>query len=87
MIRSAHCRQVQKKPAYVLAEVEITDPPAFPACLAKVPETIKPYNSRLIALGKPVPKDGPAPQGTLAIVALNSLEDAESGTAHRPTRR
>ncbi len=41
--------QGQKKPAYVVAEVEVTDPPAYQAYLKKAVESFKPYGAHLIA--------------------------------------
>src|ERR1022692_2995276 len=69
--------QATKKPAYVIAEVEVTDAPAFQAYGAKVPDTLKPYNARIVVRGKPESKEGTAPQGNIVMVAFDSLADAE----------
>lgn len=69
--------QVGKKPAYVIAEVEVTDPPAFQAYAAKVPDTLKPYNAHTIVRGKAEAKEGAPPQGNVVILAFDSLADAE----------
>ena len=42
-----------KKPAYVIADVAVTDPAGFQAYATKVPETLKPYNARIVVRGKP----------------------------------
>jgi uncharacterized protein (DUF1330 family) len=49
--------QGAKKPAYVIVDVEVTDPAAFAAYAAKVPDTLKTYNGRVIVRGKPRPKE------------------------------
>jgi uncharacterized protein (DUF1330 family) len=66
-----------KTPAYIIGDVVVTDGPAYQAYAAKVPETLKPYNGRIVVRGKPVPKEGAAPQGTIVMVAFDSLADAE----------
>jgi uncharacterized protein (DUF1330 family) len=66
-----------KKPAYVVADVAVTDPAGFQAYAAKVPETLKPYNARIIVRGKPEGREGAAPQGNIVIIAFDSLADAE----------
>jgi uncharacterized protein (DUF1330 family) len=76
--------QGAKKPAYVIANVEITDQAAFAAYAAKVPDTLKPYNGRTLVRGNPVPKEGAVPQGTTVLIAFDSLADAEKWYATPP---
>jgi len=66
-----------KKPAYVIAEVEVTDAPAYQAYAAKASDTLKPYHARFLVRGKPESKEGAAPQGNIVMVAFDSLADAE----------
>ena len=66
-----------EKPAYVIAEVEITDPAAFQEYVAKAVPTLAEYNARLIARSHPNRKEGTAPVGEIVIVAFSSLADAE----------
>ena len=65
------------KPAYVIAEVEITDAAVFQEYVAKAVPTLAAYNARIIARGKPVSKEGTAPVGEIVIVAFDSMEDAQ----------
>jgi uncharacterized protein (DUF1330 family) len=74
---SALQAQAVKKPAFFIADIDITDPAAFQAYAAKVPDTLKPYNARVIVRGKPLPKEGAAPQGTIVVIAFDSLADLE----------
>ena len=69
--------QAGKAPAYAVAEIEVTDPPAYQAYLGKAIESLKPYNARIITRAKPVAKEGPAPQGNVVITRFDSLADAE----------
>lgn len=76
--------QTGKKPAYIIADVQVTDQTAFAAYVAKVPETLKPYNGRIIVRSKPIPKEGAAPQGGIVVIAFDSLADAEKWYATPP---
>ena|ERR1700722_7447329 len=69
--------QGAKKPAYIVAEVEVTDPPAFQAYAAKVPDTLKPYNARTLVRGKPEVKEGEPAKGSVVILAFDSMDDAQ----------
>jgi hypothetical protein len=53
----------EKKPAYLVAEVEVTDQVAFQAYLKRAMETLKPYNVRVISNSKPDVKEGTPAQG------------------------
>ena len=69
--------QSGKAPGYAIAEIEVTDPPAYQAYLGKAIESLKPYNAKIIVRTKPEAKEGPAPQGNLVITRFDSLADAE----------
>ena len=69
--------QAGKAPAYAIAEIEVTDPPAYQAYLAKAIDSLKPYNAKIIVRAKPDAKEGPAPQGNVVITRFDSLADAE----------
>jgi uncharacterized protein (DUF1330 family) len=66
-----------KRPAYVIAEVEVTDPAVFQDYVAKAGPTLAGYNARLIVRSKAHRKEGTAPVGDIVIVAFDSLADAE----------
>jgi uncharacterized protein (DUF1330 family) len=69
--------QAGKAPAYAIAKIEVTDPPAYQAYLAKAIDSLKPYNAKIIVRAKPDAKEGPAPQGNVVITRFDSLADAE----------
>jgi uncharacterized protein (DUF1330 family) len=68
--------QSEKKPAYVVAEIDVTDPQAFQAYAAKVPATLAPYRGRYIVRGKAEGKEGEPPHGVIVVLAFDSLADA-----------
>jgi uncharacterized protein (DUF1330 family) len=69
--------QATNKSAYIIADVDITDPVGYQAYAAKVPPTLKAYNGRIIVRGKPSPKEGATPQGIIVMLEFDSLADAE----------
>jgi len=69
--------QAGKKPGYVVAEVEVIDPPAFQAYAAKATEAIKAAGGRVLARGKGVAKEGDPLHGDIVILAFDSMADAE----------
>jgi len=62
-----------KRPAYVIAEVEITDAAVFQEYVSKAVPTLAAANAR----SKPYSKEGTAPVGEIVIVAFESLADAQ----------
>ncbi|MFI4949052.1 MAG: DUF1330 domain-containing protein [Alphaproteobacteria bacterium] len=66
-----------KTPAYVIAEVEVTDPATFGDYAAKAGPTLAAYNARLLTRGKAHAKEGPAPAGNIVVIEFDSLADAE----------
>ena len=66
-----------KRPAYVIAEVEVTDPAVFQEYVAKAVPTLAAYNARMIVRGKPRAKEGTQPVGDIVVLEFDSLEDAE----------
>jgi uncharacterized protein (DUF1330 family) len=69
--------QEAKKSAYLIADVVISDQAAYKAYAAKVPETLKPYNGRIVVRGTPTAKEGAPPQGIIVVIEFASLADAE----------
>ena len=74
---SALHAQTSGKPAYIIADVDISDLAAYQAYGAKVPPTLKAYNGRIVVRGKPIPKEGATPQGIIVMLEFDSLADAE----------
>ena len=66
-----------KHPAYVTAEVGITDPNAFKDYVAKAVPTLVEYNARFVARSQAHSKEGTAPVGEIVVLGFDSLGDAE----------
>jgi uncharacterized protein (DUF1330 family) len=69
--------QSTQKAAYLVADVDISDKDAYRAYAAKVPDTLKPYNGRIIVRGAPISKEGAAPQGIIVMLMFDSLDNAQ----------
>jgi uncharacterized protein (DUF1330 family) len=73
-----------KKPGYVIAEVQITDQAPFDAYGKKAAETLKAANAHVLVRGKGEAKEGAPPQGTVYVIAFDSLADAEKWYSQPP---
>ncbi len=68
-----------KPPAYLLAEVQVTDPNTWKQYIAALPGTLAPYKTRTLARANPVALDNSAPPaGSLVIIAFNNMEDVKA---------
>lgn len=71
-----HAQQVKTPPAYIIAEVEVTDPAGMQKYGAKVPETLAPFNHQyLVRGGKTQALEGEPPKHIVEI-AFDSAEKA-----------
>jgi uncharacterized protein (DUF1330 family) len=73
-----------KRPAFVIAEVEITDAAVFQEYVSRAVPTLAAANARIIARSEPISKEGTAPVGEIVIVAFESLEDAQRWYSNAP---
>ena len=70
--------QGNAKPAYLIAEVEVTDQDAYRQYAQQVPATLAPYNAQfLVRGGKADAKEGAPPAGRVVVIRFDSLADAE----------
>ena len=75
--RTIHAQQPKTPPAYVVAEVEVTDPAGMQKYGAQVPATLTPFNHHyVIRSGKFQPLEGEAPKGGLVVIAFDSADKA-----------
>ena len=66
-------------PAYLIAEVQVTDPDGFKQYLAALPATLAPYNVKTLTRAKPVAVDASTPpDGSYVILAFNSMDDLKA---------
>ena len=76
--RAIHAQQVKALPAYVIAEVDITDPTTFQKYSTQVPGTLMPFGGHyIIRRGKTQSIEGDAPKG-IVVIAFDSMEKAQS---------
>jgi hypothetical protein len=67
-------QQVRTPPAYVVAELDVTDPATYQKYSAKVPETLAPFNGHFIVRGGKIQAvEGVAPK-RLVVIAFDSAE-------------
>jgi uncharacterized protein (DUF1330 family) len=65
--------------AYVIAEIDITDPETYKEYQTRVPQTVKQYGGRfLVRGGKVVPKDGGWAPKRVIVIEFPSLEAAQT---------
>jgi uncharacterized protein (DUF1330 family) len=63
-----HAQQVKVAPGYIIAEVEVTDPATIQTYVAKLPETLAPFNHHYIVRGgKTRSLEGEPPKGIVII--------------------
>jgi uncharacterized protein (DUF1330 family) len=71
--------QTAVPPAYVLAEVQVTDPDTFKQYLAALPGTLAPYKVRTLTRSPAVALDSSQPPaGSLVILGFNSMDDVKA---------
>lgn len=68
--------QTAPHPAYVLAEVHVTDPAGFGEYVKQLPATLAPYHAKTLVRGLADTKEGASPDGNVVILAFDSLKDA-----------
>jgi uncharacterized protein (DUF1330 family) len=71
-----HAQQVKTPPAYLIADVDVTDAATFQKYADKVPATLAPYNAQyLVRGGKTQALEGEAPK-RVVVIAFASAEKA-----------
>jgi uncharacterized protein (DUF1330 family) len=68
--------QTAAHPAYVYAEVHVTDPAGFSEYVKRLPETLAPYHAKTLVRGLADTREGAPPGGSVVILAFDSLKDA-----------
>ena len=71
--------QTAVPPAYLIAEVQVTDPDTWKQYVAALPGTLAPYKVRTLVRANPVAIDSSTPPaGTLVVLAFNSMDDVKA---------
>jgi uncharacterized protein (DUF1330 family) len=65
-------------PAYLIAEIRVTDPEAYKEYVTKVPAGMEPYGARfLVRGGKTESLEGAEPAGRVAVLQFRSMAEAK----------
>jgi uncharacterized protein (DUF1330 family) len=65
--------------AYLIAEVQVTDPDGWKQYLAALPATLAPFHEKTLARSPAVALDTSTPSsGAVAILAFNSMDDLKA---------
>ena len=71
--------QTAVPPAYLIAEVQVTDPDGWKQYLAALPGTMAPFHEKTLARSPAVALDASTPpSGAVAILAFNSMDDLKA---------
>ena len=74
---STAIRAQQAPPAYLIAEVNVTDAATFKDYASQVPGTFAPFGGKyLVRAGKVTPLEGEAPKGNVVVIAFDSVQKA-----------
>lgn len=77
--RAIHAQQPKTAPGYIIAEVEVTDPPALKEYAAKVPQIIASYGGHYVVRGgKAEALEGEAPKSFVVVIGFDSVEKARA---------
>jgi uncharacterized protein (DUF1330 family) len=93
-VTAIHAQQAKVPPAYVIAEVEVTDLTTMQKYGEKVPETLAPFNHRYVVRSNKIQAlEGEPPKGGVVVIAFDSAEkarawyDSPAYSAIRPIRQ
>jgi uncharacterized protein (DUF1330 family) len=77
--RAIHAQQAKPKPAYVIAEVEVTDPAALKKYSDKAPQIVASFGGRYVVRGgNPQSLEGDPPKGFIVVIGFDSVERARA---------
>jgi uncharacterized protein (DUF1330 family) len=93
--RAIHAQQRKTPPAYVIAEVEVTDPTTLKKYSDKVPQIVASFNGHYVVRGggKIQSLEGEPPKGFIVVIGFESAEkarewyDSPAYSAIRPFRQ
>ncbi len=64
-------------PAFLLAEVQVTDPEVFKEYAQKYPATLTPYGAKIVAANKGEALEGAPPAGRVVVIQYPSMKAAK----------
>src|ERR1700693_3347534 len=85
--RLIHAQQVKMPPAYVIAEVEVTDPVTLKKYSEKAPQIVASFDGHYVVRGGKIQAlEGEAPKGFIVVIGFDSVATARGGTIARTMR-
>jgi uncharacterized protein (DUF1330 family) len=76
--RTIHAQQVKAPPAYIVAEVDVTDPATMQKYGEKVPETLAPFEYHYVVRGGKTQSLEGEPPKRIVVIAFDSAEKARA---------
>jgi len=76
--RAIYAQPAKTPPAYVIAEINVTDPTTLPKYAEKVPETLAPFNHHYVVRGGKTQALEGEPPKTIVAIAFESAEKARA---------
>jgi uncharacterized protein (DUF1330 family) len=76
--RTIHAQQVKVPPAYIVAEVDVTDPATMQKYGEKVPETLAPFEYHYVVRGGKTQSLEGEPPKRIVVIAFDSAEKARA---------
>jgi len=77
--RLIHAQQVKRPPAYVIAEVEVTDPVTLKKYSEKAPQIVASFDGHYVIRGGKIEAlEGEAPKGFIVVIGFDSVEKARA---------
>lgn len=77
--RRIHAQQAKTPPAYVIAEVEVTDPVTMKKYTDKVGPIVAAYGGHFVVRGGKIQSlEGEAPKGAIIVIGFDSVEKARA---------
>ena len=77
--RLIHAQQAKTPPAYVIAEVEVTDPATLQKYGEKAPQIVASFDGHYVVRGgKTVALEGEPPKAYVVVIGFDSLEKARA---------
>ena len=76
--RAIHAQQVLTPPAYIIAEVDVTDPATMQKYGEKVPETLAPFEHHYVVRGGKTQSLEGEPPKRIVVIAFDSADKARA---------
>ena len=76
--RTIHAQQVKAPPAYIIAEVDVTDPTTMQKYGEKVPETLAPFEYHYVVRGGKTQSLEGEPPKRIIVTAFDSADQARA---------